>query len=460
MMDGSQHTEDPLDVGWRDKPPTLKSVLGMVKRQAGLVVLCIAASVLVALVYIVFAEPLYTARVSLYLDADGGGGEPRSDMATAIDLDTNVELIRSDDTTAAVIRALDLVARPEFASTPSTLHSWLVSLRTMLGVGPIVAETFDPLPAAIVKVRTGLEVSRSGNTRVIDLSYTSTSPSLAVEIANAFAQAHFASITARDERAIARRIARLDLRAADMRQKVSDLSVRIRESLRKSGLVTVDPQDLERQTSALRSQLSALEAKAAALSTKLALFATYEQTGDISSIAIDTPVSRRLMSELAAAEDRLAKIRERSDAAPLIASATEGGIEALQASLRQEIRLAASAVTVEREMTMAEQKNIAAQIARMGEYLASDDWAELESMRQEKIFYEGMYQDYLTQLEGAGRERQGRSDLRIVADALTPTMPTSPNIKVVLAIAMTLAAFLGICMAAIREWNRNERARA
>ncbi len=80
-------------------------------------------------------------------------------------------------------------------------------------------------------------------------------------------------------------------------------------------------------------------------------------------------------------------------------------------------------------------------------------------MQQEKTFYEGMYEDYLTQLEGAGRERPGRSALRVVADAQTPTIPTSPNAKVILAIALTLAAFTGICIAALREWKRYERPR-
>lgn len=459
-MDGSQYTDDPLDVGWRDAPPTFKSFFAMLRRQASVVASCIGIGILVALVYIVFAEPSYTARVSLYLDADGGGGEPRSDVATAIDLDTNVELIRSDDTIANVIRSLDLAAKPEFAADTSSLNGWLGAVRAMLGLGPTMIEMTDPLPSVIVKVRAGLQVARNGNTRVIDLRYTSSSPTLAVEIANAFAQAHFASITARDERATARRIARLDIHTDDMRQKAVAVSSRIRANLLKSGLVIVDPQEIERQTSSLRQQVSELEAKAAALSNKLSRFTAYEQTGDVSSVSIDTPESRRLLSELAAAEDRLAGIKQRSDAAPQLASATEGGIEALRGNLRQEIRLAAKAIEVERDMTLAEMANIKDQMARLGTYLASDDWAELESMRQEKTFYDGMYQDYLTQLEGAGRERQGRSDLRIVADALTPTIPTSPNIKVVLAIAMTLAAFVGLCIAALREWNRYERPQA
>ena len=65
-MDGSQHSDDPLDVGWRDKPPTLGSVVKMIKRQAAVVLACVAASILIAFVYIVFAEQTYTAAMSAY----------------------------------------------------------------------------------------------------------------------------------------------------------------------------------------------------------------------------------------------------------------------------------------------------------------------------------------------------------------------------------------------------------
>lgn len=71
-----------------------------------------------------------------------------------------------------------------------------------------------------------------------------------------------------------------------------------------------------------------------------------------------------------------------------------------------------------------------------------------------------MYQDYLTLLEGAGRERQNRPDLRIVADALMPTAPSSPNVRVWLAIAVSLALLGGLGIAMLREWNRHEQSRA
>lgn len=458
-MNRIRHVEDPLDLGWRDKPPTFRSSIGMLRRQAAMVMLCIAASIVIAMIFIVLAEPLYTARVSLYLDADAGADASRSDVATAIDLDTHAELIRSDDTTAAVIRSLDLAQQPEFAPDRSAIGTFVGSLREVLGLAPAETETVDPLLAVILKVRSGLKVARNGNTRVLDLTYTSKSPNLAVAIVNAFADAHINGISARDEGAVARRIARLNLRVEDLRKKADDAGARIRSILHESGLFTADPQVLEGRISLLRQQHSALEAKVAALSVKLALYTNFGQTGDVSTIAIDTPEARRLLAELAVAKRRLLDVRQRADASPEAATATESGIKNLEAGLRQEIGFEARAIEVERAMSNAERDNIASQIALLGEYLASDTWAGLEAVRQRKIFYDGMYQDYLTLLEGAGRERQNRPDLRIMAEALTPTVPSSPNIKVWLAIAVSLAALLGVGIASLREWNRHERSR-
>ena len=458
-MNRARAIDDPIDTAWRDKPPTLKSSIAMVRRQAGLVLLCIAASIAIALIFIVFAEPLYTARVSLYLDAAAGADASRSEVATAIDLDTHAELIRSDDTTAAVIRVLDLAQLPEFTPGRSTVRALVGTLRKAFGLAPAETETVDPLLAVIQQVRAGLKVARNGNTRVLDLTYTTKSPNLAVAIVNAFARIHIDGISSRDEGTVARRITRLNLRADDLRQKADDAGARLRSILHESGLFTADPQVLEGRISLLRQQHSALEAQVAALSVKLSLYTNFGQTGDVSSIAIDTPEARRLLAELALAKRRLLEVRQRPDATPEAAKATESGIKGLEAGLRQEIGFEARAIEVERAMTTAELDNIASQIAQLGDYLASDTWAELETVRQKKIFYDGMYQDYLTLLEGAGRERQNRPDLRIVADALTPMTPSSPNIKVWLAIAVSLAALLGIGIAALREWNRHERSR-
>ena len=458
-MNRSRHIEDPLDVGWRDKPPTFKSFTGMVRRQAAVVMLCVVVSVFLALILIVFSEPLYTANVSLYLDADAADAV-RSDVATSIDLDTHAELIRSDDTTATVIKTLNLTEVPGFSPERSKLRSLIGGLQDALGLNLAGTEEVDPLLAIITKVRAGLQVARNGNTRVLDLSYTSGSPELSVAIANAFARAHIENISSRDAGSVSRRIDRLNLRAEDLRKKADDAGARIRAILQDSGLFTADPQVLEARISSLRQELSTLEAKVAGLSVKLALFADYERSGDVSAVAIDTLEGRRLLAELAGAKQRLIDVKQRTETNPQAASATEIGIKNLEASLRQEIRFEARAIEVERAMSTAEHDSIERQIDQLGKYLSSDAWAELEELRQKKIFYDSQYQDYLALLEGAGRERQNRPDLRIIADALTPTVPSSPNIKVWLVIAVVLAGLVGIGIGSVREWNRYERSRA
>ena len=95
---------EALDMGWKDKPPSVPSFFKRVMRQAWIVVLCVIVSVAGAFGIAVISDPLYTAQVALFLDGEGEL-QLRGEDATAIDLHTQVELIRSDQTTLAVIEA-------------------------------------------------------------------------------------------------------------------------------------------------------------------------------------------------------------------------------------------------------------------------------------------------------------------------------------------------------------------
>jgi uncharacterized protein involved in exopolysaccharide biosynthesis len=255
------------------------------------------------------------------------------------------------------------------------------------------------------------------------------------------------------------RIAQLETLAARARQKATEADGNVRSLLRGTGRVAADPQQIQQQTFALRQQLSMLEAKAAALKTKLSLIAAYERTGDTSVITLDSPASRQLLTELAQARDRLAGIQQQPGSQPQSVSAITDSIKTLEASLRQEVRLAASAIEVELETTVAEQESVSDQIRQLNAYVASETWSALQAARRDKIFYDGAYQEYLSQLETTRYAPQSHSDLRIVADAVAPTLPSSPNKMVVLAISLTLSIFVGVGLAGISEWKRNERAR-
>lgn len=452
-MDGSRYPDDPIDAGWRDHPPSLLNLVQMVRRQIGLVAVCIVACLMLGFAYIVISDPLYTAKVSLYVNPEAGA-ENRADAASVY-LDTQVELIQSDETTAAVIRDLNLDERPEFAGEPSRIRAMLADLRMWLGL-PLAdseMEAADGMYGVITSVRQGLDVRRVGNTRIIEVRFTSVSRDLAVAIANAFARVHVSSVAGREERSTERRLERLESRAEEMRQKIGAVDELVQGILIRSGKYAADPQDLQRHTAGLRQQLSDLDAESAALSMKLSLIGSAEDVSVLSPFAAETPEGMRLLNDLSAAEARLEELRRRSDIPRETLSQIEGGLANLRATLRQEVARVANSVELQLDMITAKHTSIAAQISALQDYFTSSDWAQLEAGRRDKEFYETMYQNSLTQMEGIFREPT-RSDLRIVSDALPPLNPSFPDYQVVLAIAGTFGAFIGAGLAMFREWNR------
>ena len=84
------------------------------------------------------------------------------------------------------------------------------SLRSEWGLATPDDETGDMLPAMIGVVRSGLFVERAGNTRIIDLGYTSFTPEDAAALANAYAHVYVRELKAENDEAT-----RLPDRASD-----------------------------------------------------------------------------------------------------------------------------------------------------------------------------------------------------------------------------------------------------
>lgn len=456
-------TDDPLDAGWRDRPPDLMNLLRIVRRQSLLVAFSTLLCLSMGFAYIIVAVPFYAAQASMTLSRSAGG-EPLAESATVIDLelDTHVELIRSDETAAAVIDELDLEESPNFApQQPGRLETLVAGIRDWLQ-SDFVDESLAPenrLPGVIRMVKEGLHVARVGNTRVIDVSYTSWSPELAVSIANAFARAHLEVVATRDSRSSARRIERLETRAEEVRQLAASADASVQKLLQSSDRFAADPQELQDQTAELRRQLARLDAEGAGLSIKLSLINVYSETGDVLAFVLDTPESIRLLNDLRLAEQRLEEVRQRPNVSKEMVALVESGLESFRASLNHEARLEANAVRVQLEVNKAERESLTNQIAELRSYIQSKTWSQLEAGRRDWAFYEGVYQDYLTRIEAAYREPQARFDLRMVSEALPPMSPSSPNQKVVLALSVTIGVFLGIGLAMLREWNLHARSR-
>ena len=151
-------------------------------------------------------------------------------------IDSQVEVMKSDNVALSVVKALSLDADPEFAGTSGSLLGAvfhflraLIDVRNWFTSSEITARDAEQKARtnAILKLQASLSVKRVARTYVISISFTSPDRRKAQSIANAFADAYFSDqLDARY--VIAKRAAGwLNDRIAELRENVlrTDLSV-------------------------------------------------------------------------------------------------------------------------------------------------------------------------------------------------------------------------------------------
>jgi uncharacterized protein involved in exopolysaccharide biosynthesis len=233
----------------------------------------------------------------------------------------------------------------------------------------------------------------------------------------------------------------------------------MRNILADAGLPVADMQEIDGYSASLQERLFALNGEAASTQSKIEAIESFKTGSDLSTLPVDTPESRRLVAEIGAAEARLSEVRGTAGGTPEALDVIESNIDNLRERLQQEVEIAALGLAIDRRAVDAQRDAIRREIDKLNALLASDVWTEIDTIRRDRVFLESAYLDYQERLEAVRKEGQVRPPLRVVADAMTPSAPSWPNYRAVLAIAATLGLFLGIAVAAMREWLRYERLR-
>ncbi len=183
---------------------THHDILRFLKRYAKTIVTATLLGIIVSSAYVFSTVPLYTARTQIIIDPSLPQAlqQSHSDGIFSIDnaqVESQLEVLRSEKIAIAVIKDLNLQDLPEFSGGGPSLLSLPFRL-FMSKPAP---------PTALEKQRTtlaifngGLSVRRLGVSYAIDIMFSSQSPALAAKIANATANAYISEqISARAQAA-------------------------------------------------------------------------------------------------------------------------------------------------------------------------------------------------------------------------------------------------------------------
>jgi len=172
----------------------LSTYINIVRRQFPTILLVLACAVALGLVYLFTATPKFSATARMVIDTKKVQLFQQQSLGDiAVDpgmTETQVEILKSENISLAVIKDLRLTDDPEFVGSGGGLIGAVLGFATNLFASDAPSSEFELQRRALTRFEKQRNIKRVGLTYVMDIDFTSISPDKAAQIANAIADAY------------------------------------------------------------------------------------------------------------------------------------------------------------------------------------------------------------------------------------------------------------------------------
>lgn len=432
----------------------LRELVSILRRRARLVLLTIAIILGLAFLYLARTTPLYTATAMILIDpARKDLLQPtdsvniNASLASAL-VESEVEILKSDTVLLALVNDMNLITDQEFGPSLSLTDK----MKQALGFDTQESSGSALLGGTLSRVRNAVTVRRKGLTNVIAVSFTSNDPERAAELANSLAATYVhLQVQSKSESFLdAKSVLERQLASAQMALASSDtaLSDYIDDNLDRleseSGSATI---------SGLRLQLE--RANRERVSAK---FAVDQVSGALESKDWSSLVSA-LQSDAISALDQ-----QRQALAQRLSQAETGSTDAI--NLRAGLARIEAQLATEGQIELASLRNNVIDYTNTGDSLRSDIRSELldgnlspetlsqlYGLQQETTIAQRQYDTLLSRMHDLETQALVQvADARVVSQAIAPNSASSPNTKLILAMALVASTGLGLGLALLSEF--------
>jgi capsular exopolysaccharide synthesis family protein len=428
----------------------LRKVFGIVRRRQLWALATAAIVMILTLIAYKAADPMYSAvaRVALDRRVDELVASSPTSATLPTDsssVDTEVQVLTSPRVAAAVVDKLQLAQRIGFGQSAK---------------GPAVPAA-QARARAIDVVRNGLMVKREGTSYAIKVGYSNGNPSLATAIVNAAVDEYVTGQRTDKVAERTRETALLGDRLATLREDVLRAESAVARYRQATNLIDVqkDSTAVQQQLSALNTQLAAAKAEQAAADSKL----NAARSG-ASAEGLDSSVLSTLRSQRAELSAKKADLAGRYGELHPSVSQINRQIDALDASIATETQRVRAGYMAEARVAQGRASSIESSLARAQGALGQANSASVELNELERnaesarVLYQALLDRYRQSVTGQGTER---SNAYIIARAIEPRAPDSPNLGLYLlagVVASLLAASSVILVLEMLESGFQSRA--
>lgn len=174
--------------------------IGFIRRRFRIIAFSLLASAALGAAYLYAAHPIYTGRALLIVDAPKmqvyQAQSPQDAPVNSDTVDTQIQIIESDDIALSVIKDLKLDQDPAFlddrGSLFATIEATIMGFADkMFGTASVVAPgSLEAQSVALANFHRRLTAKRVNMTYAIEIEFLSSNPFRAAQIANAVADAY------------------------------------------------------------------------------------------------------------------------------------------------------------------------------------------------------------------------------------------------------------------------------
>lgn len=449
---------------WQQPTVDIREMTRILRRRWRMVAAIPLTLVVLALIYLMVANTLYTATSTVLVDPRRANVVDTSQTVLSnfgtddATIESQTLLIQSVAILQRVVERLKLTADPEFTPTPGILDP---IKRLFSSSGP--AEGASPEDAAKARsveiLQRRMKVTRQGTTFLVDINVSSIEPRKAAAIANAIAERYFEEqVRAKYEATkiaaswLNSQIEGLKSRVVASEQAVEDF--RASNNLSVSQGVTVNDQqitDLNNKLIAARAQTAEARAK-------------YDQVQQLSKSGsdpggINAAITSDMITKLRTQYADIAK--NEADLAskygprhPLVAN-VRAQLKDTQRLINEEIRRILDSTQHDYDVARSREASLQQSLDQVQGVSTSSGQAlvRLHELQREAEANRTLYESYLARYkETSAQESLEMPDSRVVTRASVPIRPSSPKTMLILGLAVMLGLGGGCVLAFLADY--------
>ncbi|UWU67629.1 polysaccharide biosynthesis tyrosine autokinase [Bradyrhizobium sp. NC92] len=444
---------------------TLTSYLDIIRRQFPTIVAIVSACVILALLYLFTAAPLFTSTASMVIDTrkvqlfqqQSVLGDIAVDSAT---VETQVEILKSENISLAVIRDLHLIEDPEFTGTGGGLVGTLVGAVSGLFSDGHAASEFEQTRKALERFEKSRTIKRLGLTYVMEIGFTSKDPAKAAKIANAIADAYIVDSLEAKYQATRRASVWLQDRIRELRTQASAAQKAVVDFKTANNIVDTGGRLMnEQQLAEVNSQLvmahaATAEAKARMDRINDILKQEIPDASVADALKNDTIVKLRGQYVDMASKESIWAMKYGSD--HLAAVNLRRQMAEIKKNIIDELKRIQESYKSDYDIAMTREEAIKSSLANVvsESQLTNQAQVQLRELESNAQSYQAMYDNFLQRyMESVQQQSFPITEARVISAATTPLKKSSPKTLIILAASLLGGLMLSFGVALAREFT-------